>query len=147
MNRWKVAFFGVLGLWLLTLVVGAYMTVDSAVTSTYAGEGDADCEAHRDWLDAMLRGQVTRAQVKAARPKVTRTVAEHSYVLELPQVWAWAGPKPQEASPPPEAAAKVEAKKERTPRGDGAGLLKPDGKRWTSSPALGGEAVGGCWHP
>ncbi|RKH57994.1 hypothetical protein [Corallococcus llansteffanensis] len=82
MNRWKVAFFGVLGLWALTLVVGAYTTVDAAVTTTYAGEGRADCEAHRDWLDAMLRGQVTRTQVKAARPKVTRTVADHSSVLE-----------------------------------------------------------------
>ncbi|WP_164011527.1 hypothetical protein [Pyxidicoccus trucidator] len=82
MNRWKVAFFGVLGLWALTLVVGAYATVDSAVSSTYVGEGYADCEAHRDWLDAMLREQVTRTEVKAARPKVTRTVADHSYELE-----------------------------------------------------------------
>src|SRR5687767_7858733 len=40
----------------------------------------------------------------------------------LPQ--AWTGPKPQEASPPPEAEAKVEAKKERRPRVDGAGLLR-----------------------
>jgi hypothetical protein len=82
MNRWKLAFFAVLGLWVLTLVVGAYSAVDGAVTATYQREGYADCEAHRDWLDAMLRGQVTRAEVKAARPKVTRTVEDHSAVLE-----------------------------------------------------------------
>jgi hypothetical protein len=40
----------------------------------------------------------------------------------LPQ--AWAVPKPQEASPPPEAAANAEAKKERTPRLTWAGLLR-----------------------
>jgi hypothetical protein len=40
----------------------------------------------------------------------------------LPQ--AGAGPKPQEASLASETAAEAEAKKERTPRVDGAGLLK-----------------------
>ncbi|MCP3141928.1 hypothetical protein [Pyxidicoccus xibeiensis] len=82
MNRWKLAFFGVLGLWVMTLVVGAYATVDAGVTTAYMGEGYADCVAHRDWLDAILRGRVTRAEVKAARPKVTRTLDEHSYALE-----------------------------------------------------------------
>jgi hypothetical protein len=43
----------------------------------------------------------------------------HPPVDELPQVGA--EPKPQEASPPPEAAAKAERKKERTPRRDGPG--------------------------
>ncbi|MFP2909726.1 hypothetical protein ACLESD_32705 [Pyxidicoccus sp. 3LFB2] len=77
-----MAFFGVLVLWLLTLVVGAFTVVDSAVSLTYMRDGYADCAAHRDWLNAMLRGQVTRAQVKAARPKVTRTMEDHSSVLE-----------------------------------------------------------------
>ncbi|MCY1017699.1 hypothetical protein [Pyxidicoccus sp. MSG2] len=85
MNRWKLAFFAVLGLWVLTvltLVVGAYSVVDGAVSATYQREGYADCEAHRDWLDAMLRGQVTRAEVKAAHPKVTRTLEDHSDALK-----------------------------------------------------------------
>jgi hypothetical protein len=88
----------------------------------------------------------------------------------LPQAWAWAGPKPQEASPPPEAAVKVEAKKERTPRVDWAGLLRrkesagrlrllwvwrlsagagiPDGPRWGARrfPRRGDRSVAWLWH-
>lgn len=82
MNRWKLAFFAVLGLWVLTLLVGAYSAVDAGVSATYMREGYADCEAHRDWLDAMLRGQVSRAEVKSARPKVTRTVDDQAHELK-----------------------------------------------------------------
>jgi hypothetical protein len=46
----------------------------------------------------------------------------------LPQ--AGAEPKPQEASPAPEAAAKAEAKKERAPRVDWAGLLRRTFALW-----------------
>ncbi|WP_205520432.1 AMP-binding protein [Pyxidicoccus caerfyrddinensis] len=83
--------------------------------------------------DADLRAVVTQrihllslgllgAQLGTALP----TLAADAPALPqaFPQARAWAGPKPQEASPPPEAAAKLEAKKERTPRVVWAGLLR-----------------------
>ncbi|MFY2556307.1 hypothetical protein ACN469_01580 [Corallococcus terminator] len=82
MNGWKVAFFVMLMAWGLTLLVGAYGVLNVGTSQTYMGEGYADCEAHRDWLDTLLRGQVTREQVRDARPKVVRTLDEHSTPLK-----------------------------------------------------------------
>lgn len=64
MNRWKLAFFMLLGLFTMTLAGGLYVVVDGGVTVTHMREGYADCEAHRDWLDAMLRGQVSREEMR-----------------------------------------------------------------------------------
>ncbi|MCP3163250.1 hypothetical protein [Myxococcus qinghaiensis] len=82
MNGWKVAFFVMLPVWGLTLLVGAYAVVNVGTSQTHMSEGYADCEAHRDWLDTLARGHVTREHVRDARPKVVRTVDEHSVTLK-----------------------------------------------------------------
>lgn len=73
MNRWKVAFFVALVGWVGTVgAVGAlaYAMIDQGVTQTHMGEGYADCEAHRDMLDALAKGRLTKSLLQSAAPKV-----------------------------------------------------------------------------
>ncbi|HEX4456486.1 MAG TPA: hypothetical protein VIA18_00870 [Polyangia bacterium] len=65
-NKWKVAFFVLLGCWIVTLVAGAYLVVDRAVAVSYMQDGYADCEAHRDFLHALVKGRLTRADIASA---------------------------------------------------------------------------------
>ncbi len=70
MNKWKFAFFALLGGWALTLGVGAFLVIDRAVTIGYMKDGYADCEAHRDFLHLLLKGRVSRADVAASARNV-----------------------------------------------------------------------------
>ncbi len=70
MNRWKVAFFVLLGCWVVTLVVGAFLIIDRAVSIGYMKDGYADCEAHRDFLHQLLKGRVSRTDVAASARSV-----------------------------------------------------------------------------
>lgn len=70
MNRWKIAFFALLGCWIVTLVVGAYLVIDHAVTIGYMKDGYSDCEAHRDFLHMLIKGRLSRADVGASARSV-----------------------------------------------------------------------------
>lgn len=70
MNKWKLAFFVLLCGWLLTLFGGAYLVVDRAVTIGYMKDGYADCEAHRDFLHALIKGRLSRADIAASARSV-----------------------------------------------------------------------------
>jgi hypothetical protein len=79
MNGWKWGFFGMLLLWLTTVVAGLYSTLDSGVSQTHGAEGRADCEVHRDFLHTLMRNRITREDIRTAHVKVTRAVEEHSH--------------------------------------------------------------------
>jgi len=64
-NYWKSAFWIACVLWLGTVSLHLYSTVDQGVSLTYLREGYADCEAHRDFLSEQAKGHLTRSQVEA----------------------------------------------------------------------------------
>jgi hypothetical protein len=73
MARWKTAFFVMLGVWVLTSAFLAYEVIDLATAAHDMREGYADCEVHRDYLQELAKGRVTRAEVQATRPPTTRS--------------------------------------------------------------------------
>jgi hypothetical protein len=82
MNRWKVAFFVMVPLWLGTVAVFLYSLVDGGVTQTYMSEGYADCEAHRDFLHAQARGRLTRDAMRSTPVKVTWSANDYTRDVE-----------------------------------------------------------------
>lgn len=86
MNRWKFAFFIQLVISLVTIGFLAYVVVDQSVSITYGRVGRADVTAHRDILDALLRGRISKAEIQASGVKVLRDESNHSYEVDVEDI-------------------------------------------------------------
>jgi hypothetical protein len=76
-NRWKVAFWILIAVWLTTTAVLLYEILDQAVTLTYMQEGYRDCEEDLKILTRSIPGKLERGDFKA---NDTDTLCKEGYL-------------------------------------------------------------------
>ena len=86
MNRWKMAFFTVLGCWVASVAVAAYVVIDGWVSLGYLHVSYADCAAHRDFLDALVERRLTRTEIDAQARRVTWSANGYQRVVEPKEI-------------------------------------------------------------